>query len=95
MAAITQEQGNILTKMGQHSTRMRESHKALLDQMGRYIAVGYPVPTDDELEDAGFDYSSSEILAAVDSANELKNFFDNLAASVDEHGVNLDRIRKG
>lgn len=94
MAAITQEQGNILTRMGQHATAVREAHKALLDQMGRYDAADYPVPTDDELKAAGFDYTSIGVLAAVASANELKNFFDNLAASVDEHGVNLDRIRK-
>ena len=92
---ITQEQNNILTKMGQQVSKLRVAHKALLDQMGRYIAVGYPVPTDQELIDAGFDYTSAEILAAVGSANDLKDFFDDVAPVQAEHGVNLDIIRKG
>ena len=95
MAAITQEQKNILTQMGQHTTALRKAHKALLDQMGRYTAAEYPVPTDEELEAAGFDYTSAKVLAAVDSANELKNFFDNLSVAQGEHGVNFDVIRKG
>ncbi len=92
---ITQEQGNILTQMGQQATKVRVAHKALLDQMGRYIAAGYSVPTADELAEAGFDYDSAEILAAVASANDLKDFFDNEVPTQGTHGSNLDVIRKG
>jgi len=92
---LTREQKNTLTLFGVSCKEIRLGLRKAQDQMNLYIARSYPTPTDQELTDAGFDYTAAEILAAIGSLNDLADFFNNVVPVQDTHGKNLDIVRIG